>query len=163
MRYKFLSMDAISSRNSDLGFPRNLGHASTKKFGCRKNSGFTLVELVLVAFLVGVIASFAFPYLEGAIDDSRYMECQSNLEAIRRAKSLYVVDHLGQGSPTNQAMRDVFDCYFVHPISKYCPRVTQSPASAYIAPYDIYQVASCPFCSIPANIPDGVSEYVPQP
>lgn len=120
--------------------------------------GFTLVELVLVMFLIGIITVFAYPYLEGAIDDSRYMECESNLEAIRRAKSLYVVDHLGQGSPTNQDTMDVFDCYFVHPPSKRCPRVLDTHASSsYTDSYNVYAVATCPFCA--TNIPSGVQQY----
>jgi len=125
------------------------------------SSGFTLVELVLVMFLVGVIAVFAYPHIESAIDESRYIECESQLEAIRRAKSLYVVDHLGQGSPSNQITRDVFDCYFVHPVNKRCPRVDAShPSANYTDPYNVYAVASCPFCA--TNIPDGVRAYAGQ-
>jgi prepilin-type N-terminal cleavage/methylation domain-containing protein len=142
---------------------RSLGasYHSGRRTMRKRVSGFTLIELVLVLFLVGIIAVFAYPALESAIDESRYIQCESQLEAIRRAKSLYVVDHLGKGSPENQAQRDVFECYFVHPVNKWCPRVGQSySGSEYEDPYDVYKVAYCPFCR--TNIPDGVREYAGQ-
>ncbi len=130
-----------------------------------QQSGFTLIELVLVVFLVGIIAVFAYPYLDSAIDEARYIECEGQLESLRRAKSLYVVDHLGQGSPSSTEDQEVFDTYFIHPFVKGCPRTgtnsSGDPLNPYYAAYDVYAVSSCPFCA--TNIPDGVKPYTGQP
>lgn len=132
-------------------------------------SGFTLIELVFIVFLVGVIASFAYPHLDSAIDEGRYIECEGQLEAIRRAKSLYVVDHLGKEfdlSPIEEEI-EVFNSYFVTPLPSppHCPRVGLDaaglPVAPYENPYNLYAIATCPFCA--TNIPGGVRPYTPVP
>lgn len=129
----------------------------------RHHSGFTLMEIVIVVFLLAVIATIAIPHLDSAIDESRYMECEGQLESIRRAKSLYTVDHLGEtiNLETNLALRGVFESYFVHPpdFPPHCPRVGTN--TLYTDPYHLYKVATCPFCA--ANKPPGVRAYKGQP
>lgn len=129
------------------------------------SGGFTLVELVLVVFLVGIISVFAYPYLDSAIDDSRYIECEGQLESLRRAKSLYVLDHLGQGSPVTTEDVEVFDTYFIHPFIKGCPRTGTNalgdPLDPYSEPYNVYAVSTCPYCAV--NKPPGVRPYAGQP
>ena len=136
---------------------------SCKSRKCKAVSGFTLMELVMIVFLVGVIAAFAYPYIDSAIDEARYMECEGQLEALRRAKSLYTVDHLGKEVDLagNTDAIAVFQSYFVTPPTMYCPRV--GPGYEYYQPYNLYQVSTCPYCSDPANIPDGVRPFNPQP
>jgi prepilin-type N-terminal cleavage/methylation domain-containing protein len=147
-----------------------------KKFD---SSGFTLIEIVFVVFLVGVISAFAYPYIDSAIDEGRYMECEGQLEAIRRAKSLYTVDHLGEqiDLANNDPERAVFESYFVNPpstmgangllIPPHCPRVGLDedglPLAPYDAPYNLYRVSTCPYCSQPGNIPSGVRPYIAEP
>lgn len=141
--------------------------------------GFTLVELVFIVFLVAVISSLAYPYIDSAIDEGRYIECEGQLEAIRRAKSLYVVDHLGKEIDLvgNDPEREIFESYFVTPpsmlspsgdiIPPHCPRVglddLGEPIAPYDAPYNLYRNSTCPYCSDPANIPSGVRPYTPEP
>jgi hypothetical protein len=145
---------------------------------CGSSSGFTLVELVFIVFLVGVISAFAYTHLDAAIDEGRYIECEGQLEAIRRAKSLYVVDHLGTSITdlyNSPPEREVFDSYFVTPLSTtdangnwvppHCPRVglnaNGDPEAPYRDPYNLYAVSSCPFCE--ANKPAGVRQATIQP
>jgi hypothetical protein len=119
------------------------------------------MELVMIVFLVGVIAAFAYPYIDSAIDEARYMECEGQLEALRRAKSLYTVDHLGKevDLASNPDAIAVFESYFVTPPNFYCPRVGPGVGAEYLQPYNLYQVSTCPYCSDPANIPDGVRPF----
>ena len=128
-----------------------------------RKGGFTIIEIVLVVFLVAAIAAFAYPHLDSAIDHGRFIECEGQLEALRRAKSLYVVDHLGQGSPVTPAAQAVFDSYFVHPFPKVCPRLGTNPAVAvnYDNPYNVYVVSKCEFCR--TNVPAGARPGVGQP
>lgn len=126
-------------------------------------SAFTLMEIVIIVFLLAVLSAIAIPHLDSAIDDSRYMECEGQLEAIRRAKSLYTVDHLGEtiNLQTNSALRGVFESYFVHPpdFPPRCPRVGTN--AFYQDPYHLYKVSICPFCA--TNKPPGVRPYKGQP
>jgi type II secretory pathway pseudopilin PulG len=127
---------------------------------------FTLVELVFVVFLVAVISGFAYTHLDSAIDEARYIECEGQLESIRRAKSLFVVDHLGQAIDvsTNAVDLGVFESYFVHPppFPPHCPRLSDTnPLGVYQNSYNLYQVAVCPYCA--TNIPTGVRPYTGQP
>lgn len=127
------------------------------------SSGFTLMELVFVVFLVAVISSMAYPYLDSAIDEARYYECEGQLEAIRRAKSLYVVDHLGGAMDvsTDQTAADVYRSYFVVPPTMYCPRVGDNQNADYYDPYNLYAVSFCPYCQ--TNKPAAAKEYAYQP
>lgn len=126
-------------------------------------SAFTLMEIVIIVFLLAVLSAIAIPHLDSAIDDSRYMECEGQLEAIRRAKSLYTVDHLGEtiNLLTNSALRGVFESYFVHPpdFPPRCPRVGTN--AFYTDPYHLYKVSTCSFCD--TNKPPGVRPYKGQP
>jgi len=119
---------------------------------------FTLVELLFVVFLLGVLLFLLFPHVQSMLDQSGYMDCESRLEMIRRAKSAYVVDHLGAGSPTNAKDQAVFRVYFMGPFSFICPR---DGVSAYSSVYDVYSLASCPHCA--TNVPMGVKTRVYQP
>lgn len=56
------------------------------------------MELLILVFILGILLLFLAPAINRAIDQTDYVQCESNLEAIRRAKSAYVVDHLGVSS-----------------------------------------------------------------
>jgi hypothetical protein len=108
------------------------------------------VETVFVLFLVGVIFSFVYPNIEESMDDTRYMDCQSRLDMVKRAKSAYVVDHLGQRNIVSDDDWAVFKSYFTEPIPFHCTRVAPSnPAGTYSASSlrNLYEVTVCPYCT----------------
>ena len=120
--------------------------------------GFTLLELLVVILILGVLLSLLFPQVEQMLDQSGYMDCESKQEMIRRAKSAYVVDHLGRGSPTNASYQAVFRSYFPEDFAFVCPR---DGVSAYTSLYDVYAVSICPYCS--TNVPPGTHPRVVTP
>ena len=54
---------------------------------CRRDVGFTLVELVIAMLVVGVLASIALPSFLGSRNNSYDKEAQASIEVVLRAAS----------------------------------------------------------------------------
>lgn len=122
------------------------------------SGGFTLLELLVVLFILGVLVSLAFPHVNSMVEETRKIRCASRLEMIDRAKTSYVVDNLaGQSSFTHVSLEDlppanqeerkaVFRMYFMEPFPFTCPAApTDSPVN-YQDVYHLYESARCPYC-----------------
>ena len=60
----------------------------------RKNqSGFTLVELLIVVIILGILAAVVIPQFNTAAAESKEAALASNLATIRQAIELYKVQH----------------------------------------------------------------------
>ena len=58
----------------------------------RHDAGFTLVELVIVLFIVGLLAALAVPSVSGAITRGQEAALVENLTVMRRALDDYYAD-----------------------------------------------------------------------
>ena len=58
-----------------------------------RQSGFTLIEIMLVAVVLGVIAALTFPNYMQFIEQSKANEAKVNLYAIYAAQKQYLIDH----------------------------------------------------------------------
>jgi general secretion pathway protein G len=76
----------------------------TTPISVRKQSGFTLVELLIVAIILAILAAIVVPQFASSTDDARDSALRSNLSAIRGAIDLYAQQHAGAfpGARTSQ-------------------------------------------------------------
>jgi prepilin-type N-terminal cleavage/methylation domain-containing protein len=61
-----------------------------------KNRGFTLIELMIVAAIIAILAMIALPKFSNLIDRAREASTKGNLGALRSALSIYQADNEGQ-------------------------------------------------------------------
>lgn len=58
-----------------------------------RHAGFTLVEIMMVVFIIGFLLALAIPNFFQAREVSRARACVANLREIEQAKHQYVLDH----------------------------------------------------------------------
>lgn len=115
--------------------------------GSKRESGFTLVELVLVVFVLGTLVLLGWPRVESAVNKAKAMECDSRIEMIARAKTAYGIDHLGHMSIATDEDWDVFNMYFWQPIQFRCARVTTGTYDS-VSLRNLYVRTVCPYCTV---------------
>jgi len=60
---------------------------------CRRQAGFTLIELMIAIMILGVLATAMTPLLTNSIERAKASEATAALGAIRRAMRMYYVEH----------------------------------------------------------------------
>jgi len=66
----------------------------------RRQSGFTLVEIMIVVLIIGVLLNIAAPAFIGARDKGQARACVKNLTNIMTAKEIYVMENKVPASST---------------------------------------------------------------
>jgi len=68
----------------------------------RKNrkSGFTLIELMVVAIVIAILAAVAIPLMRGNKDRAMATEAQAGCGAVRTALRVYYAEHDAYPAPT---------------------------------------------------------------
>lgn len=59
----------------------------------RTQSGFTLVEIMVVVVIIGLLAAFIVPRVMGRVDDARVTKARADIQAIETALTLYRLDN----------------------------------------------------------------------
>ncbi len=61
----------------------------------KRNSGFTLVEILIVVVILGILAAIVIPQFTSASESARASSLSSTLQTIRSQLELYQVQHNG--------------------------------------------------------------------
>ena len=74
-----------------------------------KNSGFTILELMIVSLIIGLLAVMATPSYLRSRADSRTSICINNLRMISGAKSLFAIENMRtDGDIVNDSDLDLY-------------------------------------------------------
>lgn len=76
--------------------PRDLSKEPRPK----RQTGFTLVELLVVVAILALLMSLLMPALTGAIEQTRLVTCRMNMRNLALAVNIYVDDHYGRYVPS---------------------------------------------------------------
>ena len=68
-----------------------------------KNTGFTLVEILIVVIILGILAAIVIPQFTEASNDARESALASDLQTVRSQLELYKVQHLERYPNINAA------------------------------------------------------------
>jgi prepilin-type N-terminal cleavage/methylation domain-containing protein len=102
----------------------------------RSNSGFTLVEIMIVVAIIGLLAAIAIPSFVNARIKSQQNSCINNLRQISGAKDQYALDKNGT-APT--ALSDLVG------YDMYIAKLPSCPASGT---YAIGALGADPTCTV---------------
>ena len=62
---------------------------------CRRRSGFTLIEVLIVVVIMAVLAATIIPQFASSTDDAKTSSLDFNLHTIRSQIEMYKINHLG--------------------------------------------------------------------
>lgn len=60
---------------------------------CRRNRGFTLIELMVVIVILGILAGLIVPRIMGRPEEARRVKARVQIESIETALKLYKLDN----------------------------------------------------------------------
>ena len=80
-------------------------------------SGFTLIEIMVVIFILGLLASFIAPRLMGRTDEAKQTKARIQIEGLETALKLYKLDN-GMYPVTEQGLQALVEQPETEPIPK---------------------------------------------
>lgn len=79
---------------------------------------FTLVEIMVVLIIVGVLAIIAIPAYKNLVEDGKSRMCSANLQALKRALDVYVLEHNVVPGDLSQISQERFNKAYAAVISE---------------------------------------------
>lgn len=77
------------------GFEAELESPKITRCGSPRFLSFTLIELLMVIFIIGLLSALVMPALSLAKNSARGTQCKSNLRGIGQALTIYTVNYQG--------------------------------------------------------------------
>ena len=62
---------------------------------CRRTGGYTLLEIMVVVFILGLLATLVAPRIMGRTDEARRTKAIADMKGIEQALKLYRIDNAG--------------------------------------------------------------------
>ena len=76
-------------------------------FNPRTEKGFTLIELMVVIFIIGIMAAVAIPIMRGRMDSSKWSEGKAVMGSIRTAARAFEAEKGTAWTYTSTALTDL--------------------------------------------------------
>jgi len=73
----------------------------------RYSKGFTLAELLIAVFVIGVLSAVAIPYMKGRVDSSKWAEGKATAVSIRTAADAYRKEKGGKFDFSSSTIQDL--------------------------------------------------------
>lgn len=102
----------------------------------RRKSGFTLVEIMIVVFIIGLLLAIAIPAFTQARDKTRTKSCMKNLSHIQTAKEEHAIA-AGKSEGDSVSFDDL--------VPRYVKEVPVCPAGGT---YDVMPTGQTPTCTV---------------
>lgn len=65
----------------------------------RPETGFTLIEIMVVVIIIGLLAAVVVPQFLGRVDDARIAKAKEDIQAIETALTMYKLDNFNYPTP----------------------------------------------------------------
>ena len=78
------------------------------KFNSAKNSGFTLIEVIVVLVILGILASIVVPNVISRTDQAQIVKAKQDIRALESALQMYRVDNFSYPT-TDQGLQALVD------------------------------------------------------
>jgi general secretion pathway protein G len=65
----------------------------------RRDSGFTLIEIMVVVIIIGLLAAVIVPQFMGRVDDARIAKAKQDIQSIETALTMYKLDNFNYPTP----------------------------------------------------------------